>query len=110
LKALAEVEGTTNEDITEEAQVAGSLKGDINAAIAALAELLKQCPPSHQEVQPQSARASESTPATTQKVQVKLPKLEVKRFDGKIEEWQEFWDCYESSIHSNTTLSSVDKF
>jgi len=41
---------------------------------------------------------------------VKLPKLEVKRFDGKIEEWQEFWDCYESSIHSNTTLSSADKF
>ena len=30
-----------------------------------------------------------------------------KRFNGKIEEWQEFWDCYESSIHSNT---SVDKF
>ena len=88
----------------------GNLKGDINATIAALVELLKQNPPKLQQQQPQSAGVSESTPTTSQNVCVKLPKLEVKRFNGKIEEWQEFWDCYESSIHSNTTLSSVDKF
>ena len=41
---------------------------------------------------------------------VKLPKLKVKPFDGKVEEWQEFWDCYNSTIHSNTGLANVDKF
>ena len=61
------------------------MKGDINATIASLAELLKP------------------KPSTS-------PKLEVKPFHGKIEDWQEFWDRFESSIHSNTTLSSANKF
>ena len=110
LRDLVDEEGVTDGDIAEEVQVAGNLKGDISATIAALAELLKQKPPSSQQEHPQSAGVSEGTPATIQNVRVKLPKLEVKRFNGKIEEWQEFWDCYESSIHSNTALSSVDKF
>ena len=42
LRDLVDVEGVTDEDITEEAQVTGNLKGDINATIAALAELLRQ--------------------------------------------------------------------
>ena len=41
---------------------------------------------------------------------MKLPKLETKKFSGRIEEWQEFWDSFESAIHTNTKLSSVDKF
>ena len=69
----------------------------------------------HHQEHIQNANASESpqvSPATSQpNMRVRLPKLdEAKRFNGKIEEWQEFWDCYESSIHSNTALSSVDKF
>ena len=50
--------------------------------------------------------ASSSTPKTT----AKLPKLEVKKFSGKIQEWQEFWDSFESAIDSNKSLSAVDKF
>ena len=110
LRDLVDEEGVTDGDIAEEVQVAGNLKGDISAMIAALAELLKLKLPSSQQEHPQSAGVSEGTPATIQNVRVKLPKLEVKRFNGKIKEWQEFWDCYESSIHSNTALSSVDKF
>ena len=41
---------------------------------------------------------------------VKLPKLEVRKFVGKLEEWQEFWDSFESAIHLNDSLSKVDKF
>ena len=43
-------------------------------------------------------------------VRVKLPKLEVKKFKGSVFEWQEFWDAFESSIHTNAGLSDVDKF
>ena len=50
--------------------------------------------------------ASSSTPQTT----AKLPKLEVKKFSGKIQEWQEFWDSFKSAIDSNKSLSAVDKF
>ena len=41
---------------------------------------------------------------------MKLPKLEVRKFSVKLEEWQEFWDSFESAIHSNDSLSNVDKF
>ncbi|XP_052771058.1 uncharacterized protein LOC128210745 [Mya arenaria] len=40
----------------------------------------------------------------------KLPYLSLPNFNGDITEWQTFWDCYESSVHSNHTLSDVQKF
>ena len=40
----------------------------------------------------------------------KLPKLTLPQFNGNVTEWQTFWDCFESSIHFNTTLSDVQKF
>ena len=43
-------------------------------------------------------------------VKAKLPKLEVKKFSGKLQDWQEFWDSFESSIDGNESLSEVDKF
>ena len=42
--------------------------------------------------------------------QVKLPKLSIKRFNGDLTKWVTFWDSFNSSIHNNPTLSSVDKF
>ena len=41
---------------------------------------------------------------------VKLPKLELKKFDGNILKWQEFWDAFDSTIHQNNRLQRVDKF
>ena len=41
---------------------------------------------------------------------VKLPKLQMQKFNGCPQKWQEFWDAYESSIHPNEKLSEVDKF
>ena len=50
-------------------------------------------------------------PGNQQKaVRAKLPKLEVKKFSGKLGEWREFWDSFESAIHLNDGLSNVDKF
>ena len=40
----------------------------------------------------------------------KLPKLELKRFDGNILKWQEFWDTFDSTIHQSERLQRVDKF
>ena len=58
----------------------------------------------------QSLPVSSGNVATNSNVLAKLPKLEVGRFNGRVDEWQEFWDCYESSIHSNPNLSDVDRF
>ena len=44
------------------------------------------------------------------KLTVKLPKIELRKFDGDILKWTEFWDAFESTIHSNKSLHNVDKF
>lgn len=40
----------------------------------------------------------------------KLAKVETKKFRGRIQEWQEFWDFFESAIDKNESLAPVDKF
>ena len=49
-------------------------------------------------------------PITRQTPAIKLPKLELQKFDGNILKWQEFWDSFEASIHRNPNLQPVDKF
>ena len=44
------------------------------------------------------------------RVRVKLPKLELKKFSGKVHEWQEFWDSFRSAIHDDEDIAKVDKF
>ena len=42
--------------------------------------------------------------------QVKLPKLELKKFDGDHSKWISFWDSFEASVHKNESLTAIDKF
>ena len=41
---------------------------------------------------------------------MKLPKLELKSFSGNYEEWQSFWDTFESAVNRNTDISRIQKF
>ena len=41
---------------------------------------------------------------------VKLPKIDLTKFDGDFTKWTTFWDFFESSVHMNSTLSKVHKF
>lgn len=40
----------------------------------------------------------------------RLPKLVLPKFRGEVTHWQGFWDSFNSSIHSNSHLSPIDKF
>ena len=40
---------------------------------------------------------------------VKLPKLDFKKFSGRLVNWQEFWDSFNSAIRSNPFLTPVEK-
>ena len=42
--------------------------------------------------------------------QVRLPKLNMKKFNGDLTRWSTFWDSFASSVHSNPSLSNIDKF
>ena len=53
---------------------------------------------------------TDSTASTPRKTQVKLPKLELKKFDGDHSKWISFWDTFEASVHKNESLSAIDKF
>jgi len=43
-------------------------------------------------------------------MRVKLPKLELQKFSGKISQWQEFWDRFSSAVHNDGSLAKVNKF
>ena len=109
-----EAEGRIEMDIEASDLVRTELNAIVNRMECALGQL---SPAPNQQMQQQLqmpaqqqnlvySSASSSTPQTT----AKLPKLEVKKFSGKIQEWQEFWDSFESAIDSNKSLSAVDKF
>ena len=40
----------------------------------------------------------------------KLPKLILKTFSGDILHFQEFWECYDSAVHSNESLDKITKY
>ncbi len=42
--------------------------------------------------------------------QVKLPKLNMIRFEGDPKDWMSFWDSFEGSVHTRRDLSDRDKF
>jgi hypothetical protein len=58
----------------------------------------------------QSHLSTSSEMSVAKIVRAKLPKRELRTFNGKICEWQEFWDGFSSSIDNNEQLSDVDKF
>ena len=41
---------------------------------------------------------------------IKLPKITLPRFSGDPVNWLPFWDAYNSAIHSNSSLTDIDKF
>lgn len=41
---------------------------------------------------------------------VKLPKIEVPKFDGDLKQWQTFSDMFESLVHNDDSLTNIEKF
>lgn len=41
---------------------------------------------------------------------VKLPKLNIASFDGNKLKWQEFWDTFSCTVHTNEKISDIEKF
>ena len=63
-------------------------------------------------VQPVSLESAGNSQVHVSKVftHAKLPKLELKKFHGNPMQWYPFWESFESAVHKNPNLSSVDKF
>jgi hypothetical protein len=59
---------------------------------------------------PPRATLVDSSASSPGKTQVKLLKLELKKFNGDHSKWISFWDTFEASVHKNENLSPIDKF
>ena len=121
LAELVAREESTEDEVAEEISRAASLKAETTQRLVTIDEKLTALNvlPSAMISAPASNplnssltenAASPGTSANSKTARVKLPKLEVRKFVGKLEEWQEFWDSFESAIHLNNSLSKVDKF
>ena len=41
---------------------------------------------------------------------VKLPKLNINKFDGDFTQWNSFWNIFNASVHKRTDLERIEKF
>ena len=96
---LVSAEENGEEMIAPEIKDSEKIKAEIRGVILSIEEKLKGDLP----ITPPACQAvpTQSMPPKNEKAKARLPKLEVKKFGGRIHEWQEFWDSFESAIHSN---------
>ena len=92
--------------IAAEIEDSEKIKSDIRAIILAIEKKLSE----NLAAVPLASEPVPSPPPKNEMARARLPKLEVKKFSGRIHEWQEFWDSFQSAIHQNDSLSDVDKF
>jgi len=112
LELISDLDGeSVEQDIEKEIDEADNINAELHKVILDINEVVrKRCtPPSSLKINtPPTSAVQLSLPSKN--VRVRLPKLEVLKFDGSVCKWQEFWDSFESSIDGNEGLSSVDKF
>ena len=62
------------------------------------------------ETPPATSSSTLAGTRSTRETRIRLPKLELRQFNGELTSWMAFWDSFEAAIHNNHELSSVDKF
>ena len=122
LAELIADEESTEEDVTTEIDRSTRLKADVTQRLVAIDEKLAATNVPYaslyagssgsqgQNIVENGSGNGVTSAVNPKPVRVKLPKLEVRKFSGKLEDWQEFWDSFDSAIHSNDSLSNVEKF
>ena len=123
---------TEEEDFDEEIQTADDCREKIQLALIELDAVLEDVhSPTVRRGSPESSHGESPDPipvlrATSSPVseidlmkseasivhppRVKLPKLTLKKFSGDLTTWTTFWGFFESAVHNNLDLSSIDKF
>lgn len=95
-----------DEELEEEIAQADLFKERIYSTLIRIEKASAPAPVTPAVIEP--TVAAPTTPAHGYKV--RLPKLTIKPFNGKLTAWTPFWDSFSSAIHANPDLSKVDKF
>jgi hypothetical protein len=96
-----------SEDVESEIETSSEFISEVYGGVAAIDDALKKL---DVPVEQSAKNVSHSNSSISNNTKVRLPKLEVRKFSGKIQDWREFWDSFESAIHKNEGLSDIDKF
>ena len=59
------------------------------------------------EIESKKLEKAENRQSTAKNASIRLPKIELKGFDGNLLKWQEFWDTFNATIHSNKNLHNT---
>ena len=63
-----------------------------------------------EEQQKESKQLKKSFETFSKRVNVKLPKVELPKFDGSVTGWMSFRDFFGNAVHRNSSLSKTDNF
>ena len=94
--------------LTEEIEQADGYKETIFSALINAYKLLKD-PPTTPPT-PIVATPPATTTPTAKSNSVRLPKLQLRHFNGDLTRWTSFWESFEAAVDSNPDLSNVEKF
>ena len=104
----SEIEGLIEE---EEAAVKDMMEaGESNRLISRILVRIKNSPIFATATPPATLSPASLNTSTRAQSHAKLPKLNLREFDGDPLQFQEFWDIFTSSVHNNDTLDDVAKF
>ena len=82
----------------------------LNDLIARSETALEFSKPDAEAMTPPAHNTSRRSNFSEHSHSVRLPKLEITPFNGDPMKWDEFWDSYESTIHNEDEMPSVEKF
>ena len=108
------VESITVQDDAEKELGDVLVRTDSNTAVITKANFYlkkaSQPPPStHSKVKEEESARSDSS-SKNENPSIKLPKMVLEKFDGKVQNWRSFWNRFETSIDNKDYLNEVDKF
>ena len=101
---------TEDEHVESEIQNADEYKDGVYAAVARIDHYTQTHKAPSRPSPPPLADATHTTARAVAEHRVKLPKLSIRPFEGDITQWTGFWDSFNSAIHTNASLTNIDKF
>lgn len=96
--------------LADEIEQADKYKETLYECVLKVDRFLKATPPTPDTPTVPPVPPPVAPPADARINRVKLPKLQLRSFNGDLVKWTAFWESFESAIHRNTELSEVEKF
>ena len=93
------------EEILREIDEAGSFSENVHKILIEIEDKLQ----SLEVPQNGNAPGNASSPQGGASCFTKLPKLQLRKFYGKLHKWQEFWDSFRASVDNNSNLNDAMK-